>query len=126
MLDMAAVIFLGGSTLFDIRNRKIPNGWLIFWVLLWAVLLIPLSGQPPQAILRFLGRTAGTLLLLFPLFHLLSKPQLQLLENILNLKFVFQPHLLFRNNSSFFYSSYFIINVLTNIFFVKILIFIHK
>ena len=69
MLDMAAVIFLGGSALFDIRNRKIPNGWLIFWVLLWAVLLIPLSGQPPQAILRFLGRTAGTLLLLFPLFR---------------------------------------------------------
>ncbi|MBP3216712.1 MAG: prepilin peptidase [Clostridium sp.] len=66
---MAAVIFLGGSALFDIRNRKIPNGWLIFWVLLWAVLLLPLSGQPPRAILRFLGRTAGTLLLLFPLFR---------------------------------------------------------
>ena len=69
MTDLAALLFLGGSAVFDFRTRKVPNRWLALWILLWMAAVIPFSGQPPSAELWFIFRAAGAVFLLFPVFR---------------------------------------------------------
>ena len=69
MMTAVAAVFLASCALCDLTTKKVPNRLLFGWLFVWMAVVIPLSGRPLSEEARFLARTAGTVLVLFPVFR---------------------------------------------------------
>lgn len=68
MRFMLLFLFLGGCAVWDWRTGKIPNRWLLLWLLLFGAFLLYEGRGRPAAVLYFLAATVFTGAVLFPLF----------------------------------------------------------
>lgn len=82
MLCCLLLLYLGGCAVFDVKTRKIPNRWLLFWLVIFSLfLLYETRGQPQdeersaivligrvEAMLSFWTAILFTAAVLFPLY----------------------------------------------------------